>query len=60
MNNDELKRFTIDIPSSLKTRLEIYAIQQNTTMKETIIQILDNNLPKYEIRTKKETKQDPQ
>ena len=43
------KRLTVDIPEPLKLRLDLYAFYNKLLLKEAIIKILDETLPKYEV-----------
>jgi len=43
------KRLTVDIPEPLKLRLDLYAFYNKILLKDAVIKILDETLPKYEV-----------
>ena len=43
------KRLTVDIPEPLKLRLDLYSVYNKIMLKDAVIKILDENLPKYEV-----------
>lgn len=42
---DKLTRFTIDLPNELHQRIKIYCTMNKVTMKDSIIEILDEKFP---------------
>lgn len=42
---DETFRFTIDLPTELHQRIKIYCTMNKVTMKDRIIEILDEQFP---------------
>jgi len=43
------KRLTVDIPEPLKLRLDLYAFYNKILLKDAVIKVLDENLPRYEV-----------
>ena len=43
--NEETFRFTIDLPTELHQRIKIYCTMNKVTMKDRIIEILDEQFP---------------
>jgi len=43
------KRLTVDIPEALKLRLDLYAFYNKLLLKDAVIKVLDETLPKYEV-----------
>lgn len=42
---DKMFRFTIDVPSELHQRIKIYCTMNKVTMRDRIIEILDEQFP---------------
>lgn len=42
-----MKRLIVDIPDGVKYRLDRFALEKDTTIKEVVTKILDEKLPQY-------------
>jgi len=45
------KYLIVELPEDLKYRLDRYALDRRSTIKETVIEILQGSVPKYEVTT---------